>query len=63
MSLTAENVADEFLAATEAAGLKKVMVQVGNLGEDLFLVTVSMPNPHRTREGRDDRNLLPQRIH
>lgn len=45
MTLTAERIADEFLAATTAAGLTKVVVLVGKIGEGEFIVTLSMVNP------------------
>jgi hypothetical protein len=45
MHLTKDFIASEFLAATEAAGLKKVMVLVGKIGHDEYVVTVSIVNP------------------
>lgn len=55
MPLTANDVADEFLAAANAAGLRKVSVLVGQV-DFMYVVTMTMPNPFAT--GMDDDVLV-----
>ena len=55
MPLTNDFVATEFLAAAELAGLKKVFVLVGKIGDNAFVVTMSVRNPASL--GEDDRCL------
>ena len=45
MRLTKDLIADEFIAAAEAVGLKKVMVLVGAVYDDIFVVTMTVANP------------------
>ena len=45
MPLTAEMIADEFLAAMAAAGLKKVMVLTGKIAVGEYVVTLAMFDP------------------
>ncbi len=55
MTLTMQHVADEFLAAADAAGLKKVFVLVSQCNDE-FVVTMSLPNP--VAVGEDDQLLV-----
>lgn len=56
MTLTQQYVADEFLAAADAAGLRKAMVLVGRIAAREFLVTLTLPNP--VAAGSDDEMLV-----
>lgn len=55
MTPTDDSVATAFLAAAESAGLKKVFVLVGKIGDDAFVVTMSVRNPASL--GEDDECL------
>lgn len=54
--LTKEFIADEFLVAAAAAGLKKVFVLVGKVCDGEFVVTMSLQNP--TAIGENNRFLV-----
>jgi hypothetical protein len=56
MTLTKQYVADAFLAAARAAGLKQVMVLVGRVVGNEFVVTLTLKNP--VAAGEDDEVLV-----
>lgn len=56
MRLTNDFVASAFLAAAQAAGLKKLFVLVGQVDHHDFVVTLTLPNPVAT--GEDDQVLV-----
>ena len=56
MRLTKDLIADEFIAAAAAVGLKKVMVLVGAVDADIFVVTMTVANP--VARGLDDQFLV-----
>lgn len=64
MTISNEFVADEFLAAARAAGLKEVAVLVAQLDDYEFVVTLTFCNP--VAVGENDRFLvstLPYEFH